>query len=333
MQPAVPPRLPDHYSDHFMFPVSEGTGPAYTASFQPVSSGVTFSSEDPPAPTKPGSLWTLRGAYSSPSTLHSLPLIANRRRRDTLTGSTSTKLADQTLAVRLLAGKEFLPNERVFYGWAYLRHNAPMTTAPPTGTDTSRYVVFDLETLRLSHEVHGGWKNIKDFGLSVAVTVDDQNIEHVWHEADAHQLICYMQTFSRVVGFNSKRFDLTVLSAYGEVDLLHHASLDLFEDLRHITGRRRGMSLNNIAHTMFGEEKLLPDGTEAVRLWRSGDQENRAKVIQYCAHDVALTKRILEFGITHGFVRIPVPDLRNSRNVIAVEVPVPWATELDTPST
>ena len=207
-----------------------------------------------------------------------------------------------------------------------------MATDPPTGTDMSRYVVFDVETLRLSHEVPGGWRNIKDFGLAVAVTVDDQNVENVWHEADAHQLICYMKTFPRVVGFNSKRFDLAVLSAYGEVDQLHHTSLDLFEDLHRITGRRRGMSLNNIAHTMFGEEKLLPDGTEAVRLWRSEGQENRAKVIQYCAHDVALTTRIYEFGITHGYVRIPVPDLRNSHNVIAVEVPVPWANEPDTPS-
>tara|TARA_Y100000588_G_scaffold388257_1_gene488040 strand:+ start:4149 stop:4730 length:582 start_codon:yes stop_codon:yes gene_type:complete len=192
--------------------------------------------------------------------------------------------------------------------------------------------VFDVETLRLSHEVDGGWKNIKDFGLAVAVTVDDQNVETVWHEADAHQLICYLNTFPRVIGFNSKRFDLAVLSAYGVVNQLHHTSLDLFEDLQRITGRRKGMSLNNIAHTMFGEEKLLPDGTEAVRLWRSGDQESRAKVIQYCTHDVALTKRILNFGMTHGYVRIPVPDLRNSRNVIAVEVPVGWANESDTPS-
>ena len=207
-----------------------------------------------------------------------------------------------------------------------------MATDPPTRTDRSRYVVFDVETLRLSHEVDGGWKNIKDFGLAVAVTVDDQNVETVWHEADAHQLICYLNTFPRVIGFNSKRFDLAVLSAYGVVNQLHHTSLDLFEDLQRITGRRKGMSLNNIAHTMFGEEKLLPDGTEAVRLWRSGDQENRAKVIQYCTHDVALTKRILNFGMTHGYVRIPVPDLRNSRNVIAVEVPVGWANESDTPS-
>ncbi|HCU72910.1 MAG: hypothetical protein CL790_01885 [Chloroflexi bacterium] len=207
-----------------------------------------------------------------------------------------------------------------------------MATDPPTRTDRSRYVVFDVETLRLSHEVDGGWKNIKDFGLAVAVTVDDQNVETVWHEADAHQLICYLNTFPRVIGFNSKRFDLAVLSAYGVVNQLHHTSLDLFEDLQRITGRRKGMSLNNIAHTMFGEEKLLPDGTEAVRLWRSGDQESRAKVIQYCTHDVALTKRILNFGMTHGYVRIPVPDLRNSRNVIAVEVPVGWANESDTPS-
>lgn len=201
-----------------------------------------------------------------------------------------------------------------------------------TVTDTSRYVVFDIETLRLSHEVCGGWRNIKDFGLAVGVTIDDQNVETVWHEADARQLICYLGTFPRLVGFNSKRFDLTVLSAYGEVDQLHNNSLDLLEDLRRITGRRRDMSLKNIAHAMFSKEKLLPDGTEAVRLWRSRLPENRAKVIRYCTHDVVLTKQILEFGMTYGYVHIPVPDLRNSQAIISAQVPVSWGNDPSTPS-
>jgi uncharacterized protein YprB with RNaseH-like and TPR domain len=207
-----------------------------------------------------------------------------------------------------------------------------MATHHRTVTDTSRYVVFDLETLRLSHEVRGGWRNIKDFGLAVAVTIDDHDLETVWHEADAEQLICYLKTFPQIVGFNSKRFDLTVLSAYGEVDQLHNNSLDLLEDLRRITGRRRGMSLKAISHAMFGEEKLLSDGTEAVRLWRSERPENRASVIRYCTHDVVLTKQILEFGMTYGYVRIPVPDLRNSQAVIATQVPVSWGNEPSTPS-
>ena len=121
-------------------------------------------------------------------------------------------------------------------------------------------------------------------------------------------------------------------SSYAEAQSLCERALAIFEKDLGPEHPGVGVSLNNIAHTMFGEEKLLPDGTEAVRLWRSGGQENRAKVIQYCAHDVALTKRIHEFGITHGYVRIPVPDLRNSQNVMAVEVPVPWANEPDTPS-
>ncbi len=38
-----------------------------------------------------------------------------------------------------------------------------------------REIYFDVETLRLSHEVEGGWSNIARFGLAVAVTWDAQN--------------------------------------------------------------------------------------------------------------------------------------------------------------
>ena len=87
--------------------------------------------------------------------------------------------------------------------------------SPPDG----RYVVFDLETLYLSHEVRGGWRNIRDFGLAVGVTIDEHGRQHVWQEPDAQDLIDYLAEHPRVVGFNSRRFDLTVLSAYGDVSV------------------------------------------------------------------------------------------------------------------
>ena len=85
------------------------------------------------------------------------------------------------------------------------------------------------------------------------------------------------------------------------------------------------MRLQDIAGAMFGEAKSLSDGTEAVHLWRTGRQEDRRRVIDYCAQDVQLTKRILEFGVDNGYVLVPVPNLRRGRSQVPAEVPVDWA--------
>ena len=39
----------------------------------------------------------------------------------------------------------------------------------------TREIYLDIETLRLSHEVEGGWANIRQFGVAVAVTWDKDN--------------------------------------------------------------------------------------------------------------------------------------------------------------
>jgi len=47
-----------------------------------------------------------------------------------------------------------------------------MATTPSLFPETEQDIFFDIETLRLSHEVEGGWSNIARFGLAVAVTWD-----------------------------------------------------------------------------------------------------------------------------------------------------------------
>ncbi len=199
-----------------------------------------------------------------------------------------------------------------------------MPALPDGSAHERRYVVWDVETLRLSYEVEGGWRRIRDFGLAVAVTIDDQGVQRSWEEPQAGALIEYLEGFPHVVGFNSLRFDCEVMTAYGPVDTLRDRSLDLLAAIQRETGRRRGLSLQNIARTMFGQEKTLEDGTEAVRLWRTGRPEDRQRVIDYCAQDVVLTRRILEFGITNGYVLAPVPDVNNQGAPVGVQVPVSW---------
>ncbi len=206
-----------------------------------------------------------------------------------------------------------------------MRHTARMTPKRGPSRAPAPYVVFDLETKRLSSEVRGGWRNIQDFGLAVGVTIDHRGKQRVWKEADAQDLIDHLAKYPCVVGFNSRRFDLTVLSAYGSVDALHACSFDVLLELQAVTGRRKGMSLQNIAHTMFQVGKSLSDGTEAVRLWRRGRPGDRQRVIDYCAQDVELTKRIFDFGVAHGYVLVPVPDLRRGGPASTAKVTVDWS--------
>ena len=190
-----------------------------------------------------------------------------------------------------------------------------------------RYVVFDLETLYLSHEVRGGWRNIRDFGLAVGVTIDEHGQQHVWQEPDAQDLIDYLAEHPRVVGFNSRRFDLTVLSALWR--RLGSAGAVVRRAAGTAIGHRppQGHAAAGHCGGHVREAKSLSDGTEAVHLWRTGRPDDRRRVIDYCAQDVQLTKRILEFGVDNGYVMVPVPNLRQGRSQVPAEVPVDWARD------
>jgi hypothetical protein len=77
---------------------------------------------------------------------------------------------------------------------------------------------LDIETLRLSSEVDGGWGNIRAFGLAVAVTWDKEYSFRRWFEEDALKLITELEQFTHVITFNGNRFDIEVLRAYAPVE-------------------------------------------------------------------------------------------------------------------
>ena len=105
-------------------------------------------------------------------------------------------------------------------------------------------IYLDAETQRVADEVQGGWDNIRAFGLSVAVTWDAVNGYRDWYEVDGGRLIGELRAFDRIVTFNGLRFDLEVLSAYGDVSELRGKSLDLLQDLK----RRLGVAVSAVHH-------------------------------------------------------------------------------------
>lgn len=165
-------------------------------------------------------------------------------------------------------------------------------------------IYLDIETLRLSHEIEGGWKNIKAFGVAVAVTWDERHSFREWYEDDAAGLIEELGRFPRIVTFNGERFDFEVLRGYAPVEALYPHSLDLLADLHRKLGFR--VKLDRLAHETLGAAKS-GSGLDAVAWWRQGQQQ---KVAEYCRQDVQLLVDLVKFAREKGHVvvdRKPVP--------------------------
>jgi len=168
-------------------------------------------------------------------------------------------------------------------------------------------IFFDLETLKLSDEVPGGWSSISKFGLAVGVTWDRENAFRRWFEGGAARLVAELASYARIVTFNGERFDFEVLRAYAPVDSLHRKSLDLLADLKSRLGHR--VRLDDLARDTLGVAKT-GSGLEVVRWWRAGEQE---KVCLYCEHDVKLLVDLVAFARQNGYVHVG-----------AQRVPVKW---------
>jgi DEAD/DEAH box helicase domain-containing protein len=173
--------------------------------------------------------------------------------------------------------------------------------------ETEKEIFFDIETLRLSHEVEGGWSNIAGFGLAVAVTWDAQNRFRRWFEPDVKPLISELSRFARIVSFNGDRFDFEVLRGYHPVSKLVPKSFDLLVDLHRKLGHR--IKLDDLARETLGQQKT-GDGLEVVQWWREGRKE---KVCTYCENDVQLLVDLVEFARRKKYVVV------NKR-----QLPVDW---------
>ena len=167
-----------------------------------------------------------------------------------------------------------------------------------------REIYLDIETLRLSSEVDGGWGNIRAFGLAVAITWDKDNAFRRWYEEDALKLITELELFTHVITFNGNRFDLEVLRAYAPVEGLRQRSMDIHELLHKQLGHR--VKLDQLAKETLGTSKS-GDGLDAVKWWRAGQKD---RVAEYCEQDVAILRDVVEHGRAKGFVVISAKQVR-----------------------
>lgn len=157
-------------------------------------------------------------------------------------------------------------------------------------------LVLDVETQRSAEEV-GGWDRSDRMGLAVAVTTDLATGEtRVYLEDQANALLDELSAAACIIGFNVRRFDYAVLSAYRALNFRALPTLDILEQVHASLGFR--LSLNHLAQETLGAPKLA-DGLQSLAWFRAGELD---KVIEYCKADVDLTRRLFEFGRAQGYL-------------------------------
>jgi DEAD/DEAH box helicase domain-containing protein len=196
-----------------------------------------------------------------------------------------------------------------------IHHEALPDEAPVVMDSTDkeiRYGVLDIET-QLSAKAVGGWQHAARMRVSCVVLYDSQSdnfFEFV--EGQLPMLLDHLQQLDLVIGFNIKRFDYRVLSAYTELDFRQIPTLDILEKVKDQLGYR--LSLNHLASVTLDAGKTA-DGLDALRWWQEG---RMAKILEYCRSDVTITRDLFRFGRDNRYL------LFQNKAKQTVRLPVSW---------
>ena len=178
----------------------------------------------------------------------------------------------------------------------------------PLGTS----LVFDIETQFSADEV-GGWSNVHLMKVAVCVVYDiDLDRYEYYLEDDVPRLIRRLANAALVIGFNSIKFDYTVLSGYQQDPLPDFISLDILPEV--VKQIKHRLSLNQLAFATLNAEKSA-DGLQSLVWWKEGKIE---LIAEYCMHDVEITYRLYQFGKENGYL------LYVHRSGMKVKIPVNW---------
>lgn len=160
-------------------------------------------------------------------------------------------------------------------------------------------VFFDVETKKLFSDITT--ENPADLGISIVSvlhrTLDDtltiirEKIESFW-EQDFSSMWSLFENAHRIIGFNSKSFDVPALSPYSSATFSNLPHFDILEQFKIATGRR--VSLDNLARDTLGVHKS-DKGFNAVIYWNQGDQKSLQKLKQYCEMDVKITRDLYDY--------------------------------------
>lgn len=162
-------------------------------------------------------------------------------------------------------------------------------------------VIFDIETQKFFDDIEGS--NPADLGISILsmyVRTLDEYFKEIqgemisFYESELASSWKYFKKADRIIGFNSKHFDVPALKPYLPIELTKIPHLDILELVREVNGKR--VSLDAIVKETLGDHKA-DDPRNAIIYWQKHDKESLKKLKFYCEEDVRLTKEIYDFGL------------------------------------
>jgi len=174
-------------------------------------------------------------------------------------------------------------------------------------------VIFDVETQKLFSDITS--EDPGDLGISVVSVyrriLDDDGQEKngemktFWHPSVSispgiEEMWTWFETADRIIGFNSKKFDVPALRPHYTSDFSKLPHFDILEIVRNVLGRR--ISLNALAGQTLGTNKI-DVGTNAVYYWANQTEENLKKLQLYCESDVMITRDLYDFGRKHNHLK------------------------------
>jgi DEAD/DEAH box helicase domain-containing protein len=111
-----------------------------------------------------------------------------------------------------------------------------------------------------------------------------------YEEHELGELWSRLEHADRIIGYNSKGFDIPVMNNYYAGDLMQVPQLDMLEEIQKSLGFR--LKLDDVAAASIGIKKS-GHGLQAVEWWKQGEIQ---KIKDYCKDDVKVTKELYEYG-------------------------------------
>lgn len=157
-----------------------------------------------------------------------------------------------------------------------------------------REIVFDIETygdIKNREQLKVTMVSLYDYGVGEFRSFDEHQLNELWP---------ILEKAERLIGYNSKFFDIPILNKYyaGNLSIIPH--LDILEKIKESSGKR--FKLDDIAKATLQNIQKSGDGLQALRWYEEGEIE---KIKQYCEQDVLVTKEVYEFGRKNRMLYYP----------------------------
>lgn len=162
----------------------------------------------------------------------------------------------------------------------------------------SHELVFDIETQNTFEEVGAGNTRALQVSLVGVYTYEDDQFR-VFRESQLHEMWPLFERAERLIGYNSKYFDVPVLQNYYAGDLSRIPHLDLLEEIKRAAGFR--LKLDDVARATLNTQKS-GHGLQAIEWFKQGEWE---KIEKYCLDDVRITRDLYEYGKLHRQIFFP----------------------------